>query len=175
MAKISAGILMYRLTGTDLEVLLGHPGGPYYRRKDAGAWTIPKGLIEEAEDPFHAACREFKEETGIARVPRDLEAYLPLGQIRFKSGKVVHGWALEGTCDPMSLQSNTFTLEWPPKTGKMIEAPELDRFAFFSLGVASDKVHPAQLRFLQRLNKQLMKQRTRGELNTSPIPGTPVE
>lgn len=172
MAKTSAGILLYRFTGEGLEVLLGHPGGPYYRRKDAGVWTIPKGLIEEGEDSFHAACREFKEETGIQRLPRDLESYLPIGEIRFKSGKVVHAWALEGTCEPETLESNSFELEWPPKTGKMIEAPELDRFEFFSMGAASDKVHPAQLRFLQRLHKELMRRRVRGELDSSPTAGS---
>ncbi len=168
MSKLSAGILMYRLTDQNLEVLLGHPGGPFYRNKDEGTWTLLKGMVEEGEDTFHAACREFKEETGIQRVPRDLESYIPLGEIRYKSGKVVIAWALEGSCDPDELQSNTFEIEWPPKSGAVIEVPEIDRFGFFTLGEAKDKVHPAQLRFLQQLSKHLLRKRAAGELDFSP-------
>lgn len=164
MAKRSAGILLFRFRQRSLEVLLGHPGGPFYRHKDDGSWTLPKGLLEEGEDPLHAARREFAEETGVDDLPWEADVYLPLGEIRYKNGKVVSAWALQRSVDVEALVSNTFELEWPPRSGKTIEVPELDRFAYFDLGTASDKVHPAQLRFLQTLNQQLMRLRTRGEL-----------
>ena len=174
VAKMSAGLLMYRFRqlASDelaLEVLLGHPGGPFYRNQDHGAWTVPKGLLGPGEDAFHAACREFKEETGIQRVPNDLDAYVDLGEIRYKNGKVVRVWALEGTCEVSELSSNLFEIEWPPKSGEMIQVPELDRFEFFNLGEAKDKVHPAQLSFLQRLNKALLRKRAAGLLETTEI------
>lgn len=164
MARHSAGILMFRFRGGALEVLLGHPGGPFYRNRDEGAWTIPKGLLEEGEDALHAARREFAEETGFEDLPWEAERYIALGEIRYKTGKRVSAWALEGSVELEVLVSNTFELEWPPRSGQTIEVPELDRFGYFDLGTASDKVHPAQLRFLQQLNRQLMRLRSRGEL-----------
>ena len=164
MAKRSAGILLFRFRERVPEVLLGHPGGPFFRSRDEGVWTIPKGLLEEGEDALHAARREFAEETGCDDLPWDAEAYLPLGEIRYKNGKVVSAWALQRSVDVEALVSNTFELEWPPRSGEVVEVPELDRFGYFDLGTASDKVHPAQLRFLQALNRQLLRLRTRGEL-----------
>ena len=166
VVRQSAGILLFRFRKRVLEILLGHPGGPYYSHRDDGAWTIPKGLLEDGEDALHAARREFAEETGVDDLPWDADEYLSLGEIRYKNGKVVSAWALQRSVDVETLVSNTFELEWPPRSGQSIEVPELDRFAYFDLGTASDKVHPAQLRFLQELNKRLMRLRTRGELGS---------
>src|SRR5688572_19564023 len=122
MAKISAGLIMYRTGNERLQVLLVHPGGPFWARKDAGVWTFPRGEIAEGEELLIAAIREFQEETGYtAKGP-----FIPLGQIKQKSGKVVHAWAFEGDCDPASLKSNAFELEWPPKSGRMCQFPEVD-------------------------------------------------
>ena len=122
MPKLSAGLLMFRRRENAVEVFLVHPGGPYWSKKDAGAWTIPKGEYEEPEDPLEAAKREFEEETGIA--PRG--DFLPLGQIRQAGGKLVTAWAFEADCDASAIRSNTFSLEWPPRSGKMREFPEVD-------------------------------------------------
>ena len=129
-SKISAGILLFRRLDGGLEFYLGHPGGPFFKKKDAGWWSIPKGLVEEGEDPVDAALREFEEETGISLNKKDL---VPLGEVKQKGGKVVHAWACEWTKkeDPPSQPSNTFEMEWPPKSGKKAEFPELDRTAFF--------------------------------------------
>jgi len=151
MPQVSAGLLMYRRTGSVLEVFLVHPGGPFARKNDAGAWSIPKGLIDQNEDPLAAAEREFAEETSLAPAG----PFVALGQIRQKSGKVVHGWAFEGTCDPAELRSNTFTLEWPPKSGQVREFPEIDRGEFFPLAAARLKINPGQAAFLDRLEEQL--------------------
>ncbi len=160
LAKVSAGILFFRRcvgsqpedrSDDQIEVLLGHPGGPFYARKVDGVWTLPKGLLEGDEEPLAAARREFCEETGFDLSDRPDAEFLSLGEIRYKNGKVVMAWGLEGDCDPLVLVSNVFEIEWPPRTGKQIEVPELDRFAFFSVAEASDRVHPAQLPFLKRL------------------------
>jgi predicted NUDIX family NTP pyrophosphohydrolase len=148
MAKKSAGLLMYRVREGKLEVLLVHLGGPFWAKKDAGAWFVPKGEVEPGEDELDAARREFKEETGLDPSD-DLQ---PLGSVKHKSGKTVTAWAFEGDCDPAALKSNTFTIEWPPRSGKQREFPEIDRAAFFTIEAARAKIHPAELDFLERLD-----------------------
>ena len=143
----SAGILMYRRTGPRLEVLLVHPGGPFWRNKDEGAWSIPKGEIDEGEDAAVAAYREFLEETGIA-VTGPLE---PLGDIRQRGGKRVTAFAVEGDLDVDAIKSNTFEIEWPPKGGKMQSFPEIDRAAWFDLPSADVKILESQRVLLDRL------------------------
>ena len=125
-----------------------HPGGPFWARRDAGVWSIPKGEYSDGEDPLDAARREFAEELG-SRAPDGDPA--DLGEIRQKSGKVVHGWALAGDLDPVTIQSNTFTVEWPPRSGRMTEFPEVDRAEWFGLERAREKINPAQAAFLDRL------------------------
>lgn len=149
MPKPSAGLLMFRGRGDSLEVLLAHPGGPLWARKDAGAWTIPKGEIDKGEAPLAAACREFSEETGF----RPAGPYVALTPIRQRSGKVVHAWAFAGDCDPGRLQSNTFTMEWPPHSGQLTAFPEVDRAAFFTLAAAREKINPAQIALLDELER----------------------
>jgi predicted NUDIX family NTP pyrophosphohydrolase len=144
----SAGILLYRPATVDLEVLLVHPGGPFWTNKDAGAWSIPKGEYEPDEDPFAAARREFEEELGSA--PPDGEPF-ELGEIRQKSGKLVRAWALEGDLDATAAYSNTFTTEWPPRSGRVQEFPEVDGAEWFTLEAAREKINPAQAAFLDRL------------------------
>lgn len=151
MPKIAAGLLMYRRRGDTVEVLLAHPGGPYFRNKDDGAWTVPKGLVEEGEDLLEAAQRELAEETGIS--PRG--PYLPLGSIRHSSGKVVHVWAFEGDFDPADLVSNDFEVEWPPRSGKRRVYPEIDRAAFYAPEVAKQKLLRAQAPLVDRLLEAL--------------------
>jgi predicted NUDIX family NTP pyrophosphohydrolase len=146
--KRSAGVLLYRRRGDQLEVLLVHPGGPFWVRKDAGAWSIPKGEYEPGEDPLDAARREFEEELGVA--PPDGPAR-DLGDIRQRSGKIVHGWALEGDLDAGTITSNTFELEWPPRSGKLIDVPEVDRAEWFTLERAREALNPAQVALLDRL------------------------
>ena len=151
MGKQSAGILAYRSRGGGLEVLLVHPGGPFWSSKDAGAWSIPKGLFEPGEDPVDAARREFAEETGFA-----LEGdALPLGSIRQPSGKTVHAWAIAADIDVVRLRSNVFEMEWPPKSGKTREFPEVDKGAWFTLAAAGDKILKGQREFLERLSAVL--------------------
>ena len=146
MAARSAGLLMFRRRGGELEVLLAHPGGPFFARKDAGVWTIPKGEIGD-EDALAAAQREFTEETGLTAAG----PFLSLGEIRQKSGKRVAAWAFEGDCDPAAIRSNTFTIEWPPRSGQMREFPEVDRAAWLSLATAQEKINPAQTALLDAL------------------------
>src|SRR6185437_7740954 len=137
MKNHSAGLVMYRRNKGTLEVLLVHPGGPFWRKKDAGAWSIPKGEIEPNEDPLAAAQREFKEELGIeAR-----GTFLPLGHVRQKSGKVVHAWAFEGDCNAQSIRGNIVRLELPPKSGREIEFPEIDKAQFFPIPEALNKIN----------------------------------
>lgn len=138
---------MYRVRDAKLEVLLVHLGGPFWAKKDAGAWFVPKGEVEPGEDELDAAKREFKEETGFD--PGD--ELQPLGSVKHKSGKMVIAWAFEGDCDPAGLKSDTFTIEWPPRSGKQREFPEVDRAVFFTIKAARAKIHPAELDFLERL------------------------
>ena len=145
--KESAGLLLFRRREGKLEVLLGHPGGPYWAHRDDGAWSIPKGGMNPGEDALAAAQREFLEETGFS----PCGPYLPLGQIVQRGGKVVHAWAFEGDCDPVALQSITTTTEWPPRSGRMITVPELDRVQFFSLTEARLAINVAQVELLDRL------------------------
>jgi predicted NUDIX family NTP pyrophosphohydrolase len=143
---------MYRVVGNQnlLEVLLIHPGGPYWKRRDAGVWTIPKGNVESGEGILAAAIREFREETGL--VPEG--PFTSLGEIRQRSGKRVHGWAFRGTCDPGSIRSNSFEIEWPPKSGRRESFPEVDRADFFTLSMARQKILPAEEPFLKRLEQE---------------------
>lgn len=148
--EISAGILPFRRRGA-LEVLLAHPGGPYWAKKDAAAWTIPKGLVDPREELLATALREFTEETGfVAREP-----FLPLKPVRQKSGKVVHGFACAGDFDPDALVSNTFEAEWPPRSGKRKSFPEVDRVAWFGMNEAREKILTYQLPFLDELESVL--------------------
>lgn len=138
---------MYRQRTGVPEVLLVHPGGPFWRNKDAGAWTIPKGEIEPEEDPLATACREFQEELGFAPTG----PFASLGQVKQKAGKIVHGWAFSGDCDPSNIRCNLVSLEWPPRSGKQMQFPEIDRAEFFSLKAAAEKINAAQVEFLHRL------------------------
>jgi predicted NUDIX family NTP pyrophosphohydrolase len=148
MPKSSAGILLYRVRAGEPEVLLVHPGGPFWARKDRGAWSIPKGEYEEGDDPRAAALREFEEETGR---PLDAGELAALGKIKQRGGKVVTAWAAEGDLDPAAITSNTFQLEWPPRSGRMREFPEVDRAQWFALPEARTKILPAQEELLDRL------------------------
>src|SRR5215831_5150036 len=148
MAKASAGLLMFRMVPR-LEVLLVHLGGPFWAKKDEGAWFVPKGEVEPGEDLLTAAQREFREETGFD--PR--EPYLPLGSLKNKSGKTVTAWAFRGDCDPAGLKSNAFRMEWPPSSGKMAEFPEVDRANFFAVAEARRKMSSAEAEFLDRLTE----------------------
>jgi predicted NUDIX family NTP pyrophosphohydrolase len=150
----SAGILLYRLTGDAPEVLLVHPGGPFWARKDLGVWSIPKGEYEEGEDPLACALREFEEETGTVLPTSRL---VDLGDVRQKSGKLVTAWAAEGDLDAETVSSNTFTMEWPPRSGRTAEFPEIDRARWFGVDAAREKLNPAQAEFLDRLVKGLGK------------------
>lgn len=147
MPKISAGLLMYRIKDGAIQVLLGHPGGPFFQKKDDGAWTIPKGEPDADEDLLLTAQREFKEETGLA--PKG--AFIPLKPIQQKGGKVVHAWAFKGDCDPNSIKSNFFTMEWPPKSGRQMRFPEMDRAEFFDLNVARKKIRSGQEALIDEL------------------------
>jgi predicted NUDIX family NTP pyrophosphohydrolase len=151
----SAGLLLYRRASGRLEIFLAHPGGPFWRTRDTGAWTIPKGVAEEGEDILAAACREFEEETGI----HPAGPFLPLGSIRQKAGKVVHAWAWEGDADPSRITSNTMQTEWPRGSGRMLSFPEVDRCAWFETGSAREKINPAQAELIDRLELALSKPR----------------
>jgi predicted NUDIX family NTP pyrophosphohydrolase len=156
MPQRSAGMLVFRFSqkGSDaIEVLLVHPGGPFWAKKDAGAWSIPKGLVEDGdEDHAGTAAREFSEETGFA-CPEGEK--LDLGEVKMKSGKLIHAWAVEGEVDPSKLKSNLFSMEWPPKSGKTQEFPEIDRGQYFSPEEARLKLHPSQVPFMDRLLRRL--------------------
>jgi predicted NUDIX family NTP pyrophosphohydrolase len=151
MPKRSAGILMYRQHGAEPEVLLVHPGGPFWKNKDLGAWSIPKGEYTDAEDPLTVAKRELEEETGI----RPYGESLPLGEVVQGGRKIVTAFALEGDFDPATLQSNTFELEWPPRSGRKATFPEVDRAQWFSPTDARRKILKAQSEFIARLLKLL--------------------
>src|SRR5438270_12301935 len=148
MAAVSAGILLYRRRAGEVEVLLVHPGGPFWSRRDAGAWSIPKGEHPAGEEPLLAARREFAEELGVQPPDGPPE---DLGEIRQKAGKRVRAWALEGDLDAGAITSNTFELEWPPRSGRMIEVPEVDRAEWFSIEQAGERINPAQAELLDRL------------------------
>lgn len=148
MPTISAGLLLYRLTPAGPEVLLVHPGGPFWAGRDLGSWSVPKGGVDEGEDLLAAARREFAEETGFAIGAAEA---LPLGEIRQRSGKRVHAWAVRGDADPATLTSNTFELEWPLRSGRLQTFPEVDRAEWFSLDEARRRILPAQAPLLDRL------------------------
>jgi predicted NUDIX family NTP pyrophosphohydrolase len=142
---------MYRVKDGKHQVLLAHPGGPFFRKKDEGAWSIPKGEIEPNEEPLEAAKREFEEETGV----RPTGPFIALTPVTQKGGKVVHAWAFEGDCDPKAIVSNTFALEWPPRSGKQQEFPEIDRADFFDLAEARVKINAGQARLLDELEHKV--------------------
>ena len=152
MTKFSAGILLYRTRDPEMEVLLVHPGGPYWRGKDLGAWSIPKGEYGADEEPLAAAKREFQEETGFQLKAGE---FRPLCETQLPSGKVIRAWAMEGECDAEAIHSNLFSMEWPPRSGKMREFPEVDRAAWFPVSIARAKLHPAQGRFVDCLVEML--------------------
>jgi len=143
---------MYRRRDGRLEVFLVHPGGPFWAKKDWGSWTIPKGEYLEGEDPFQAAQREFQEETGFTAAEG---GFIVLGDLKQPSGKVLTAWAFEGDCDPDQLKSNTFQLEWPPRSGRQAEFPEIDRGAWFSMEAAREKLLPGQRLLLDRLLQKI--------------------
>ncbi len=153
MPKQSAGLLIYRLDGSELHVLLVHPGGPFWAKKDDGAWFIPKGELTEGEAPLAGAYREFREELGLEPPPG---APLELGTVKNKGGKVIHAWALPGALELAAFRSNTFTLEWPPRSGKQREFPEVDRAAYFAVAQVHQKMHPAELPLVERLQRLLL-------------------
>ena len=144
--KTSAGLLLYRRC-PELEVFLVHPGGPFWTRKDAGAWSIPKGEIEDGEDPLQAAKREFTEETGFT-VSGEFRS---LDSLKQPSGKIIYAWAIEADCDPGQIRSNLFSLEWPPKSGKFQQYPEVDRAAWFNIAQARNKILAGQMGFIEQL------------------------
>ena len=150
-AKASAGLLLYHGAPDRLELFLAHPGGPFWQHRETGAWTIPKGVAEAGEDHLTAACREFEEETGI----RPHGPFLPLGSVRQAAGKVVHAWAWEGEADPEQVTSNTTQIEWPRGSGRWLTFPEVDRCAWFDPAIARQKINPAQVELIDRLEMAL--------------------
>lgn len=151
MVKESAGLLLYRRAGADIEVLLAHPGGPYWAKKDEGAWSIPKGLCEAGEDALTAAKREFREETGFVVEG----AFIELGAFKQPSGKIVRAWAVEQDLDPNALRSNPFPMEWPPKSGRMQQFPEIDRAAWMRPPEARRKITKGQRAIIEALLRRL--------------------
>lgn len=148
-SRVGAGLIMYRRDEGGLQVLLVHPGGPFFRNKDEGAWTIPKGEVEPGEDLLNAAVREFGEEIGSAPTG----PYLPLAPVKQKGGKTVHAWAFQGNCDPATISCNTFSIEWPPRSGRMTEFPEVDRAAFFGPEEARRKINAGQAPLIDELER----------------------
>jgi len=151
MTKKSAGILLYRIKNKFIEVFLIHPGGPFWGKKDNGAWSIPKGEFDDKEDALQAARREFKEETGkmISGIFKELN------HVKQKSGKLVYAWAVEGDIDPKEIKSNNFEIEWPPRSGKMKSFPEIDKAAWFSLEDAVQKINSGQILLIKELKEKL--------------------
>ncbi len=147
MSQQSAGLLLFRRQKDRLEVFLVHPGGPYWAKKDVGSWSIPKGEFDQ-EDALLAARREFTEETGL---PAPQGEYLPLAAIKQKGGKTVHAWAVEGEVDADNIHSNTFEMEWPPRSGKKQRFPEIDKGAWFSIQEAQEKINPGQISLIEEL------------------------
>ena len=150
-SRPSAGLLLFRRGPNGLELFLAHPGGPFWHNRDAGAWTIPKGVAEEGEDLLGAACREFEEETGI----QPMGPFVPLGSIRQKAGKEIHAWAWEGDADPDRVTSNTVRTEWPRGSGRWLTFPEVDRCGWFDPKTAREKINPAQAELIARLEAAL--------------------
>lgn len=150
MNKKSAGILLYRQT-PEAEIFLVHPGGPFFMKKDAGAWTIPKGEFTDPESPLDAAFREFKEETGFFPTGTAIE----LTPVKQKGGKVIYAWAVPGDIDPTGIRSNTFTIEWPPHSGKQTTFPEIDKSGWFDEATAREKINPAQTALIDELLSKL--------------------
>lgn len=153
MPQVSAGILLYRRAGSGTQVFLVHPGGPYWARKDEGAWSVPKGLVDEAEDELAAARREFGEETGFDASRTGPEH--DLGSFHLPSGKRLHVWAVEGDCDAAALRSNLFEMEWPPRSGRTGQFPEVDRGAWFDRTEARRKIAAGQLPVLEKFYAEL--------------------
>jgi predicted NUDIX family NTP pyrophosphohydrolase len=149
--KTSAGLLLFRRREASFEVLLVHPGGPFWKDKDWAAWSIPKGEFDDGEAPLDAARREFEEETGFTAAG----PFVPLAPLAQKSGKIIHAWAAEGDLDASAIRSNTFSLEWPPRSGRKQEFPEVDRAAWFAPEEASRRIHPGQAPFLEELSRHL--------------------
>lgn len=159
-SKISAGLLMYRIKNSELQVFLIHPGGPFWKNKDEGVWSIPKGELENnnmsLDSLLNTAKREFKEETGI-NTPEEKERFIYLGEIKQKSGKIVHAWTFEGNWNGLLLCQSFVAIEWPYKSGKMIKVPEVDNASFFSIEKAKKKINTAQIGFIDRLERVLEK------------------
>jgi predicted NUDIX family NTP pyrophosphohydrolase len=149
--KQSAGIVLYRFSNSELKIFLVHPGGPFWAKKDAGAWSIPKGEFNETEDPLEAAKRELKEETGYI-VGGD---FLELTPVKQSGGKLVYAWAVQGDCNPYTIKSNSFTIEWPPRSGKRQEFPEVDRAGWFDLKIAMEKILKGQAPLLEELRHKV--------------------
>ncbi len=147
---------MYRWRAGEIEVFLVHPGGPFWSKRDLAAWSIPKGEFEPGEDALAAAKREFREETGLTAEG----CFIPLTPRKQPHGKIVHAWAVEGDCDPSIIKSNTFSLEWPPRSGRMPDFPEVDKADWFSLGDAREKIHKGQIGFLDELEEHLTRVNT---------------
>jgi len=152
MPKQSAGILLYKFDKDDLKVLLVHPGGPMHVNRDIGVWSVPKGEYADGEDALSAAKREFEEETGQSIASKQ---FMSLGSVKQKSGKIVIAWAAEGELDINNIVSNTCTIQWPPRSKRMIEIPEVDRAEWFDIETAKEKINPAQIAFIDRLTEQL--------------------
>jgi predicted NUDIX family NTP pyrophosphohydrolase len=153
MPKQSAGILLYRMTENQPQVFLVHPGGPFFRKKDEGAWSIPKGEYVDGEEPLAAAQREFEEETGQTISGN----FVKLQPVKQKSGKVVQAWAIEGDIDHNAIISNLFEIEWPPKSGKRVSFPEIDRAGWFTIDIAKQKIIPGQLGLIEELEKLILR------------------
>lgn len=164
MPNNSAGILMYRRSGDEIEVLLVHPGGPFWRKRDLGAWSLPKGELNDGEEPEAAARREFEEELGV----EGAGALQPLGEVRQRAGKIVRGYALEGDPDVSNVRSNDVAIEWPPRSGRTTYFPEIDRAAWFTLLLAREKILASQRPFLDRL-EVLWKNASRLHRQKAPI------
>jgi predicted NUDIX family NTP pyrophosphohydrolase len=167
MAKKSAGLVLYRFRNSKLEVFLVHPGGPFWSKKDDGAWSIPKGEYKEDENPFEVAKREFKEETGY-----EVDGnFIPLLPIKQPSKKIITAWAVESDCNARQIKSNTFTIEWPPRSGKQAEFPEVDKAGWFSVNIAITKISRGQMGFIKQLCEKLGNSSSIDDINKKPIFG----